>query len=55
MLLSLIGLALASAALSVLLYIEPCGRPRHEIVNQTITCAYHALPWIAENHRCPAA
>ena len=34
-LLSLIGLALASAALSVLLYIEPCGRPRHEI-NQTI-------------------
>ena len=28
-LLSLIGLALASAALSVLLYLEPCGRPRH--------------------------
>ena len=54
-LLSLIGLALASAALSVLLYIEPCGRPRHEIINQTITRAYNALPWIAENHRCPAA
>ena len=54
-LLSLIGLALASAALSVLLYIEPCGRPRHEISNQTTTRAYHALPWIAENHRCPAA
>ena len=34
-LLSLIGLALASAALSVLLYIEPCGRPRHEIIHQT--------------------
>jgi len=32
-LLSLIGLALASAALSVLLYIEPCGRPRHKIIN----------------------
>jgi len=32
-LLSLIGLALASAALSVLLYIEPCGRPRREISN----------------------
>lgn len=41
MLLSLIGLALASAALSVLLYIEPCGRPRHEIINQTITRAYN--------------
>ena len=41
MLLSLIGLALASAALSVLLYIEPCGRPRHEISNQTITLAYN--------------
>ncbi len=54
-LLSLIGLALASAALSVLLYIEPCGRPRHEIINQTITRAYNALPWIADNHRCPAA
>ena len=40
-LLSLIGLALASAALSVLLYIEPCGRPRHEISNQTITRAYN--------------
>ena len=38
-LLSLIGLALASAALSVLLYIEPCGRPRHEIINQTINHA----------------
>ena len=37
MLLSLIGLALASAALSVLLYIEPCGRPRHKIINKTIT------------------
>ena len=41
MLLSLVGLALASAALSVLLYIEPCGRPRHEISNQTITLAYN--------------
>ena len=41
MLLSLIGLALASAALSVLLYIEPCGRPRHEIIKQTITRAYN--------------
>ena len=40
-LLSLIGLALASAALSVLLYLEPCGRPRHEISNQTITLAYN--------------
>ena len=40
-LLSLVGLALASAALSVLLYIEPCGRPRHEISNQTITLAYN--------------
>ena len=38
-LLSLIGLALASAALSVLLYIEPCGRPRPEIINQTINHA----------------
>ena len=36
-LLSLIALALASAALSVLLYIEPCGRPRREIINKTIT------------------
>ena len=34
-LLSLIGLALASAALSVLLYLEPCGRPRHKIMHQT--------------------
>ena len=37
------GLALASAALSVLLYIEPCGRPRHEISNQTIMRAYNAM------------
>ena len=54
-LLSLIGLALASAALSVLLYIEPCGRPRHEIINQTIHASLRRRPWIAENHRCPAA
>ena len=40
-LLSLIALALASAALSVLLYIEPCGRPRHKIIHQTITRAYN--------------
>jgi hypothetical protein len=30
------GLALASAALSVLLYIEPCGRRRHEIINKLV-------------------
>ena len=44
MLLSLIGLALASAALSVLLYIKPCGRPRHEIINETMTRAYKEPP-----------
>ena len=25
----------------MLLYIEPCGRPRHEIINKTITRAYN--------------